>query len=526
MILITLVLGLIVAGLLYVVMIWNYDYWRKRQVPGPRPNFLTGNYPNLFSMKQNVIYDLKDIYVKYKNKYDAVGIFSGRLPQLLVLSPELARRIFVANFKNFHDNQISQLTDAKTDFIFTNNPFAAAGEKWKQRRADITAGLTMSRIKTVYPVTNKVCQQLSEWVKKQIRLGAADGIDGKDMSLCFTSEMVTDCVLGLSAGSFSDKPTPIMANTKELFTPRWSFLILFSLVNTFPMLLRFFKLRFIPPHLAKFFTDLMDTALQTRKSQQSSDGKAIERSDFLDYVIKLGERKNLSTHNLLPIAITFLLDGFETSASVLSHMLMLLGRNPEIQQKLREEIQAHLKEGLIPFEKLSELPYLEACLLGKLSLIKNNYLYNIQFILFVETIRLFPPGFMTSKICTESVELPNREGPNFTVEKGTVVVIPHSCHMMDEEFFPDPEAYKPERFLDPNDAKMYRERGMFMAFGDGPRICLGMRFATTQIKAAIVELITKFNVKVNPKTRKDILFDPTFFQATLEGGIWLDMQEI
>jgi len=32
-------------------------------------------------------------------------------------------------------------------------------------------------------VTNKVCQQMTEWVKKQIRLGAADGINGKDVSM-------------------------------------------------------------------------------------------------------------------------------------------------------------------------------------------------------------------------------------------------------------------------------------------------------------------------------------------------------
>jgi len=80
---------------------------------------------------------------------------------------------------------------------------------------------------------------------------------------------------------------------------------------------------------------------------------------------------------------------------------------------------------------------------------------------------------MTSKLCTESVELPNKEGPDFTVEKGTVVVIPHFCHMMDEEFFPNPQIYNPERFMDPNAVKNLRERGVYMGFGDGPRICLG-----------------------------------------------------
>ncbi|KAH8401409.1 hypothetical protein KR009_005314 [Drosophila setifemur] len=505
MILITLALGLTAVGLLYVAMTWNFDYWRKRNVPGPKPKLLTGNYPNLYTFKRNVIYDLNDIYNQYKNKYDVVGVFSGRVPKLLVLSPELARRIFVANFRNFHDNELSQLTDAKTDFIVANNPFFLPGEEWKQRRADIIPGLTMSRIKSVYPVTNKVCQQMTEWVKKQIRLGSAEGINGKDLSLCFTSEMVTDCVLGLSADSFSEKPTPIVTHIKDLFNPHWTFIFLISLVSTFPSLLRWIKLRLVPLHVEKFFSGLMDTLVKTRKSQMS-DGSQFHRSDFLDYMVQLGEKKKLENRDLLANTMTFLLDGYETTSTVLAHMLLLLGRNPEVQQRLREEIVEHLKDGSIPFEKLNELPFLEACLL--------------------ETIRLFPPGFMTSKLCTEPLELPNKDGPYFKVEKGTVVVIPHSCHMMDEEYFPDPQAYKPDRFMEPDAAKNYRERGVYMAFGDGPRICLGMRFATTQIKAAIVEFISKFNVKVNPKTRKDNLFDPILFIASLEGGIWLDVEAI
>jgi len=53
-----------------------------------------------------------------------------------------------------------------------------------------------------------------------------------------------------------------------------------------------------------------------------------------------------------------------------------------------------------------------------------------------------------------------------------------------------------------------------------------MRFATAQIKAAIVELISKFNVKINPKTRLDNHFDPIQFLITLQGGIWLDFEKL
>ncbi|XP_017068045.2 LOW QUALITY PROTEIN: probable cytochrome P450 28a5 [Drosophila eugracilis] len=505
MILITLTLLLFVVGLLYAVFIWNYDHWKKRGVPGPKPKIFCGNYPSMFTMKRHAVYDLDEIYRKYKNKYDAVGIYSARSPQLLVVNPELARRVFVSNFKNFHDNDFSKNFDEKTDFIFANNPFTLTGEKWKSRRADVTPGLTMGRIKTVYPVTNKVCHKLSEWVEKQIRLGSTDGINAKNMSLAFTSEMVTDCVLGLKAESFSDKPTPIMQNIKDLFNQPWTFVLFFILTTTFPSLSHLIKLRFVPLHVERFFVDLMGSAVEARRAQLAS-GKQFERSDFLDYILQLGEKRNLDNRQLLAYSMTFLLDGFETTAAVLAHMLLNLGRNPKAQETLRQELRAHLKNGIINFDNLNDLPYLDACL--------------------QETIRLFPPGFMSNKLCTESLEIPNKDGPNFIVEKGTTVVVPHYSFMLDEDFFPDPQSFQPERFMEPDAAKTFRERGVFMGFGDGPRVCIGMRFATTQIKAAAVELISKFNVKINPKTRKDNDYDPGLIITSLRGGIWLDLEKL
>ncbi|XP_043653301.1 probable cytochrome P450 28a5 [Drosophila teissieri] len=505
MVLITLTLVSLVVGLLYAVLVWNYDYWRKRGVPGPKPKLFYGNYPHMFNMKRHLIYDLNDIYRQYKDKYDAVGIFGVRSPQLLVINPELARRVFVSNFKNFHDNEIAKNIDEKTDFIFANNPFSLTGEKWKARRADVTPGLTMGRIKTVYPVTNQVCQKLSEWVDKQLRLGSTDGIDAKHMSLCFTTEMVTDCVLGLGAESFSDKPTPVVAKIKELFNQPWTFMLFFIATSAFPSLSHLFRLRFVQKDVERFFVDLMGSAVGARRAQLAA-GKQFERSDFLDYILQLGEKRNLDNRELLAYSMTFLLDGFETTATVLAHTLLNLGRSQEAQKALREEIRFHLQDGSIGFEKLNDLPYLDAC---------------VQ-----ETIRLFPPAFMANKLCTESIELPNKEGPNFVVEKGTTVVVPHYCFMLDEEFFPNPQSFQPERFMEPDAAKTFRERGVFMGFGDGPRVCIGMRFATVQIKAALVELISKFNVKINAKTRKDNDYDPGQIITGLRGGIWLDLEKL
>lgn len=53
-----------------------------------------------------------------------------------------------------------------------------------------------------------------------------------------------------------------------------------------------------------------------------------------------------------------------------------------------------------------------------------------------------------------------------------------------------------------------------------------MRFALTQIKAALVEILRNYEVRVNPKTRKDNKLDPAFFDLRLDGGIYLNFEKI
>lgn len=52
-----------------------------------------------------------------------------------------------------------------------------------------------------------------------------------------------------------------------------------------------------------------------------------------------------------------------------------------------------------------------------------------------------------------------------------------------------------------------------------------MRFAMTQMKAALVEIVRNFDIKPNPKTRNDNEIDDVYFMALLKGGIWLDFEE-
>ncbi|XP_017130362.2 uncharacterized protein LOC108148033 [Drosophila elegans] len=484
-------------ALIYIFLVWNFNYWKKRGIPSAKTWPFVGSFPSVFTQKRNVVYDIDEIYEQYKNTDSVVGVFQTRLPQLLITSPEYAHKIFVSDFRSFHDNEMARFTDKKVDKIFANNPFVLTGEAWKERRAEVTPGLSANRVKAAYPVSQSVCKKFVDYIKRQLLMASSDGLNAKDLCLCYTTEVVSDCVLGISAQSFTDNPTPLVGMIKRVFEQSFGFIFYMVVANLWPPIRKIYSVGLFAKDVEEFFYDIMRKCIEMRR-----DNPVQQRDDFLNYMLQLQDKKGLDTLELTSHTMTFLTDGFETTSQVLSHALLLLGRNPEMQNKLRKEIGTEE----LTFEQLSELPYLEACI--------------------HETLRLFSPMLAARKLVTETYEFVNKNGVSVKVHPGDVVIIPANALHYDPQYYEDPQSFKPERFLEINGgAKKYRDQGVYYGFGDGPRICPGMRFALTQLKAAMVEIIRNFDVKVNPKTRKDNRFDDTFFMAALKGGIWLDFVE-
>ena len=68
------------------------------------------------------------------------------------------------------------------------------------------------------------------------------------------------------------------------------------------------------------------------------------------------------------------------------------------------------------------------------------------------------------------------------------------------EYFPDPERYDPYRFMDPETSKHLP----LLTFGDGPRNCIGMRFAYIEIKLCLASIIRDFEFVKAPTTPKEL----------------------
>jgi len=90
------------------------------------------------------------------------------------------------------------------------------------------------------------------------------------------------------------------------------------------------------------------------------------------------------------------------------------------------------------------------------------------FFVFLETLRFYPPAVATDRICHIDYKIP---GTDFVLKKGEGVLIPILGLHHDPEFYPQPEKFNPERFSPKNKNKI--NPYAFLAFGQGPRNCIG-----------------------------------------------------
>lgn len=147
---------------------------------------------------------------------------------------------------------------------------------------------------------------------------------------------------------------------------------------------------------------------------------------------------------------------------------------------------------------------------------------NIKQESFAEALRLHTPDFSLNKVCTKEIELPAQYGDGMSgvvIKAGTPVIIPvYSLHR-NPEIWNEPLKFDPDRFED--EAKQNRHKCAYLAFGEGPRMCPGVRFGMMQSKAAIAMILSKLNVQLSPKTVEPLTFSKVALMLTCEDGIWL-----
>jgi cytochrome P450 family 6 len=211
--------------------------------------------------------------------------------------------------------------------------------------------------------------------------------------------------------------------------------------------------------------------------------------------LNVKESISLTTTELAAEAFIFFTGGFETSSTALTYALYELALNQDIQLKLRTEIEDGLEanEGKLTYDILFNFKYLDRVV--------------------KETLRKYPVIPVMLRRCTKEYDIP---GTDLTIPEKMNVMIPiYSIHH-DPEHYPSPEHFDPDRFLPENSKD--RHPMAFLAFGEGPRNCIGERFGMLQVKVALVKLLTNFDFSVCSKTTIPMKFKPAApFIAPIDG---------
>lgn len=199
-------------------------------------------------------------------------------------------------------------------------------------------------------------------------------------------------------------------------------------------------------------------------------------AQLLDAEGEDGER--LSDDTLVSEMLAFLFAGYDTTASMLTSVVVALAEHPEVRERLLTELRPlhveSLQAGVLP-----ELPYLDAVLL--------------------EVERLYPPLTFAMRGVLRDFEV-----SGYAVRRGDNVAYSAYFTGRDPELYPDPLRFWPERFVD----QKPRPYAM-VGFGAGHRPCIGKRFSLLEMRLFIALLFRRFDVKFASQQSDGMFFNPT-----------------
>ncbi|HEX6682990.1 MAG TPA: cytochrome P450 [Candidatus Limnocylindrales bacterium] len=197
--------------------------------------------------------------------------------------------------------------------------------------------------------------------------------------------------------------------------------------------------------------EIVDRIIARHANRASGGGG--ERDDMLSRLTAARDPETgqpLSTEEIRDQVLVFLLAGHETTAGALTFTLYLLGRHPQVQERVADGHTDLLRAALM------------------------------------EGMRLYPPAYSTERIAEIDTTI-----RGYRVPARTRVLLSSWVTHRHPDFWPEPDRFDPDRFT----GEHKRPRYAYFPFGGGPRSCIGENFALLEGTVLLRALLARFRVE-------------------------------
>lgn len=338
----------------------KFSYWSSKGITQFKRDVLFGNFFHLKSLNHSEF--LQEVYDSYKSKSKIAGIYIYTKPVAVILDLDVVKAILIKDFHNFED----RMEYKNTSDVLSSHLFNVERNIWRPLRQKFSPTFTSGKMKFMFPTINKLTQELKDTYERGISTYGDSGFDVYDLSCRYTVDVVGTCILGIECNSLKDPTAEFRQVAGQVFS-RTNFNIKWHLFKTtYVNFMKFVGIKRYPEFVEDFFKRVTRDAVIEREKM------GIKRNDFLNILIEL---KNTKDENGQPIVtydqisaqlFVFFMAGFESSATNMTFALYEMARNPQIQDKVRQEVfqvlQKHGNE--LTYEAMMEMTYLDQVLTG------------------------------------------------------------------------------------------------------------------------------------------------------------------
>ena len=363
------------------------------------------------------------------------------------------------------------------DPLIGNSVFSANGADWDNQRAMVNPAFTHTNLKRVFPVMQAAVDDL---VAQMRSLDLSRPISVEPLMTHVAADIIFRTIFSVTLDAASaERIYKAFDRFQHQVQPS-------AMLRIYGLPLFGYKKRAIKA--AKLIHEEFAPIVRARYDAYHQRGET-GPSDILLALLEARHPKAgtpFSFEELIDQVSTIFLAGHETAASAMSWSLYLLSECPELQDALVGEIGPDP----IAFETLKRLDKL-----------RN---------LFRETLRLYPPVSFFVRAVTQPTVMRDKQ-----IDPGAMIVISPWLIQRNQDNFPCPHAFEPDRFEDPEQAEACRRA--YLPFGKGARICVGAGFAQQEGMLVLGAIVRAFRLgsvagrKPQPVSRLTLRSDKGIF---------------